>query len=136
MGRVPVETPPQYPPQPQPQPQPQPIFHQNVYYQPGVNGQQPVGNYVNGGVPQVHPQSSPVLTSMPTNFQSQNINPPTGFTPMQRAAVGTIPSATFNGANFTNTVPWTTGLFDCNQDPQNGIYMLFDIPFTFNIFLR
>ncbi|KAK8537498.1 hypothetical protein V6N13_042424 [Hibiscus sabdariffa] len=123
MGRLPMESHSQFP-QPQPQPQPQAACFS---YPPPPQPQQAAVTYLqpqnNVNVVQVPPyHTSSPMAPMPQNQSLTNAIPTNG-TLQSRVPVGTpvqclpMPSPQIKAVH---TVPWTTGLFDCMDDPTNG----------------
>ncbi|GMJ05697.1 hypothetical protein HRI_004238900 [Hibiscus trionum] len=131
MGRLPGESHPQFSyPSPQPQPQPQAVTYYSYppQLQPQVQ-QQPAAVYPtpqnNVNVVQVPPyQTSSPMAPLPQQNQSlANVIPTNGLL-QSRMPIGTpvqrLPMASPQ-IKAVYTVPWTTGLFDCMEDPTNAL---------------
>ncbi|MCL7021786.1 hypothetical protein MKW94_001729 [Papaver nudicaule] len=128
----------QYPPQQTHQP-PQnaqtnnPLFQQNPQMNNPVYQQHPQQH------PQQYPQHPYLQTPPPTSpYQQQQASYPPAGVPVQGqpvypkpAPVPTPPNHYPNLAYRPNTQAWTTGLFDCMEDPNNAVVTFLAPCFTF-----
>ncbi|XWS23265.1 hypothetical protein CRYUN_Cryun29cG0106500 [Craigia yunnanensis] len=121
MGRIQMESHSQVP-SPSPQPQPQAPAYYSYSPQQGIIYPQPQNNVNVVQVPPyqisspmtILPQNRGVTTTMPSNGSLES-NAATGI-PVQRLP---MPSTPIKVVNPTGT--WTTGLFDCMEDPTNTL---------------